>query len=176
MKKKKLIISLFLVLILVTAVISISFISFGSPAEEKTPKFETSKTSETIGYSTEYASISIDLLEGWEYKINELDGEYDDFSIQIWPADHKEGKLILQYQEFFGVCGTGLTTKQITLGTYEAWEGIYDNEKVWSFIHFIDTDYSVWNSGAEEWWGDYGDEAMYMLETIKIGGAICIDD
>lgn len=179
MKKKKLFIPLIVVLILIIAAIPISIISFGSPAEKipkyEAPKYETEKSSVPIEYSTENASLSLDLLEGWEYKINEPEGEYEDFSIDIWPAGRAEGKLTLQYCPNFGVCGTGLTTKQIILGAYEAYEGTYDNDKVWSFISLTNMDFSILNSGDEVWWSEYGDEAMYMLQTISVGKVVCND-
>lgn len=133
----------------------------------------------TIGYSTEYAKISLNFLDGWKYEINEPEGESDDFSISIWPYGHEDGKIRIEYSPYFGVCGTGLTEKKTTIGNYEAFMGFYENNKVWSFIVLTgeaQRDYVIWNEGADEWWSDYGDEAMAILDTLLVGNDIAETD
>lgn len=129
----------------------------------------------TIGYSTEYAKISLNFLDGWKYEINEPEGESDDFSISIWPYGHSDGKIRIEYSPYFGVCGTGLTEKKTTIGNYEASMGFYNNSKVWSFIALTgeaQRDYVIWNESADEWWSEYGIEAMAILDTLLVGSDV----
>lgn len=177
MKKKKWIIPVFVILILITASISISFLSLGSSVEES-PKAIITKSREPIGYSKEYANISLKLLEGWEYDTFEGDkesapeGEDPYFGIEIWPCGHSDGKIAVEFCPYFGVCGTGLKTEKTVIGDYEGTMGIYDNSEIWSFIILNgepQRDYVILNDGTEEWWSDYEDEAMAILDTLLVG-------
>jgi len=115
-----------------------------------------------------YANISLTLKEGWEYDIVD-EPDTKEFSVNIYPAGQKDNKLRI-YFGFFGVCGTGLKQEEIKLGKYAAWMGTYDNNTVWDFISIKDTfgDYAILNEGGEKWWNEYGDEAMQILETLKV--------
>lgn len=127
--------------------------------------------STTVRNEKESASITLSLPYGWEYEtVN--DDDSDTFSIDIWPAGQTEGKLSVKYfGSHFGVCGTGLEEKKIILGEYEAYQGTYDNAKMWDFISLIGTSgaYVVINEGADNWWNEYGDEAMQILNTLVVG-------
>ena len=48
--------------------------------------------------------------------------------------------------------------------------GTYDSNTVWDFISIKDTfgDYAILNEGGKHWWSEYGDEAMQILETLKV--------
>lgn len=120
----------------------------------------------TVTHSNEQASISLALPEGWA---SSADDSGDDLSVTIWPEDHAEGKLrISYYPGGFGVCGTGLSSKEIQLGENKAVQGTYDGARLWDFIS-IGHQYAVINEGADSWWSTYGQEAMQILETLVIG-------
>lgn len=121
-------------------------------------------------YDKGYANISLKITDGWEYEIKE-DGEGPNFGIAIWPAGQTKGKIEVWYDTTFGVCGTGLVQEKIKLGNYEAYQGTYDNNKVWDFISLIGLPgrYVVRNMGADVWWDVYGDEAMQILDTLVVG-------
>ncbi|MBQ8804611.1 MAG: hypothetical protein IJZ53_13365 [Tyzzerella sp.] len=126
-----------------------------------------------VEYSYEDKYMSLEIPEGWKYSITEYSESAYAVGISFWPEGYSEGKLSLQYfLSGFGVCGTGLTESDITLGNMKAKRGIYDGDALWSFISFIPTarDYAVINEGAEEWWQEHGDMAMAILQTIQIGG------
>lgn len=125
--------------------------------------------------------ISLKLIDGWQMDTYERDSEFysendpKPFGIEIWPYGHGDGKIRIEFCPYFGVCGTGLSEKKITIGDYEASMGIYDNSKMWSFIVLTgeaQRDYVIWNDGAEEWWSEYGDEAMAILDTLIVGNDI----
>ena len=131
-------------------------------------KDATEKTIE-VYYEKGYANISLTLKEGWEYDIVD-EQESDRFSVNIYPAGQKENKLRISYFGSFGVCGTGLEQKEIKLGKYDAWMGTYWEDAVWSFISIKNTfgDYAILNEGGEKWWDEYGEQAMQILETLKV--------
>jgi hypothetical protein len=128
------------------------------------------KTQPTTVYeSGSYSNITLTIPHDWEYE-TERGNSPDEYCISFWPADQTEGKIKMWYYTAFGVCGTGLEEKEITVGEYKAWQGTYDNKKVWDFISFrgMAGSYVAMNEGADKWWSQYGDEAMQILNSAKI--------
>ncbi|MBQ7349676.1 MAG: hypothetical protein IJW56_02180, partial [Bacteroides sp.] len=123
----------------------------------------------TVRESGAYSNITLTIPHDWEYE-TERGNSPDEYCISFWPADQTEGKIKMWYYTAFGVCGTGLEEKEITVGEYEAWQGTYDNKKVWDFISFrgMAGSYVAMNEGANKWWSEYGDEAMQILSSVKI--------
>lgn len=116
----------------------------------------------TVTYSTEQTQMSVKLLAGWASSVT-------DDGMVIWPETCSDGKLrIAYYPGGFGVCGTGLSSKEIQLGAHTAVQGTYDGAKLWDFIS-IGRQYAVINEGADAWWSTCGQEAMQILETLTIG-------
>jgi len=118
-------------------------------------------------------NISLSIPDDWEYEI--LKGtENADYCIAFWPEGETEGRIKMAYFQFFGVCGTGLTVEEITVGDYQAQKGSYDNHWLWDYISFIGTpgSYVAINDGAEKWWSQYGEEAMEILSTVKFAESI----
>ena len=127
---------------------------------------------ELVQYGSGYADISLTIPDGWEYETEEFEGNHD-FCVAFWPTGRAEGRISVRYFSVgFSVCGTGLEEEKIRLGNYEARQGTFDNHKLWDFIGLIGTpgDYVVMNEGAGQWWGQYGGEAMEILNTLVVGG------
>lgn len=97
------------------------------------------------------------LLENPEYK-----GPTD--TIEFRPAGEDEGQIVFQFDDQFGVCGTGLSGRTIYLGEHAGNMGIYDNDEKWSFI-VLDRNYVILNQSGD-WWSEYEDEVMEILSTI----------
>ena len=127
-----------------------------------------------VAYSYGYANMSISIPEGWEYEVEEYSQTNESFGISFWPVGQTKGRIKLQYTNAFGVCGVGLSEEKITIGEYEAYKGTYDNAKVWDFISLKDTpgSYVFYNEGASAWLGTYMDEAMRIMDTIRVGVGI----
>jgi len=128
----------------------------------------TEKTTEVF-YEKGFGNISVTLKEGWEYDITDNE-ESVEFSVNIYPSGHEKNKLRIGFYELFGVCGTGLVGEEYDLGRYSARMGTYDGGEVWDFINILGTygDYAIINDG-KAWWSEYGDEAMEILATLKVG-------
>ena len=96
-----------------------------SSAEEQLPaepveNTELSETTEKVEYSHEDIYLSLDIPDGWDYKIKtavEME-KYDGMSIcavEFWQEDYPETVFTFSYESFFGICGTGVTTEKFTL-------------------------------------------------------------
>ncbi len=129
--------------------------------------------------SGENYKISILIPDGWEYEtetyssdwILENLGSIKENPTYRGPADTinfrpagEEGQIVFQFNDSFGVCGTGLSGKTIYLGEHAGNMGIYDNDEKWSFI-VLDRNYVILNQSGD-WWSDYEDEIMEILSTI----------
>ncbi|MBR3807212.1 MAG: hypothetical protein IKJ15_02420 [Lachnospiraceae bacterium] len=117
-----------------------------------------------------FSNITLTIPYDWDYEI-ERGNNADEYCVAFWPKDQTEGKIKMWYYTMFGVCGTGLETEEITIGGYKASKGTYDNKKTWDFIRFLDKPgyYVAMNEGADTWWKEYGEEAMQILSTVKLG-------
>lgn len=125
-------------------------------------------------------SFSIVIPDGWEYEkscydnlfmlenpdmlISNPEGKGFEDTISFWPKGIEDGKIVFQYDDKFGVCGTGLSGKTVYLGEHAGNMGTYDNEDRWSFIT-LDKDYVIINQSGE-WWSEYADQVMDILSTI----------
>ena len=127
----------------------------------------------TVREAGNYSNITLSIPHDWKYE-TERGNSSDEYCISFWPADQTEGKIKMWYYTAFGVCGTGLEEKEITVGEYKAWKGTYDNKKVWDFISFkgMPGSYVAMNEGADKWWSQYGDEAMQILGSVKLAEGI----
>ncbi len=134
---------------------------------------ETAPAREDVVYQNKFAEVVLPLPDGWEY-------ETLDDGIRFYPTG-QDGHLRLSYTNAFGVCGTGLQYDTVTLGGYETEQGTYDNRDVWSYIVLPEEwytvgDYVILNEGADAWWDDYGDEAMAILDGIRIYEKVTMED
>lgn len=130
---------------------------------------------QAVEYAHGYASMYLRLAAGWEYEIVEYTENCDSFGILFWPSEHPEGKLRLAfYPRMFGVCGTGLQEEEILLNGIRAIKGTYDSDDHWSFIAFRNTpgDYVVTREGDTSGWEDYEQEALEILNTVRLADGL----
>ena len=142
-------------------------------------------TSPFVLYGNEDGKISLTLIDGWQMDTYERKSEFysedepHPFGIEIWPYGYSDAKIRIEFCPYFGVCGTGLTEKKTTVGGYDALMGFYNDDEIWSFITLTgeaQRDYVIWNDGADEWWSDYGVEAMAILDTLVVGNDVADTD
>lgn len=114
-----------------------------SPAEpaENTEPLE---TTEKVEYSHEDIYLSLDIPDGWDYKIKTAEEmeKYDGMTIcavEFWKEDYPETVFTLSYESFFGICGTGVTiekfTKESGISGYRYTEEIEDT--LWLTMNFL---------------------------------------
>lgn len=124
-----------------------------------------------------YANISLAIPENWRYEINEGEKHSPIFGITLYHKSSPENTLSIEFNTAFGVCGTGLKTEDISISDYKASKGIYDGNPTWDYIVFKDTPgkYVIYNNTDGAWWNLYGEEAMEILDTIKIAKNILFE-
>lgn len=129
-------------------------------------------TGELVRTEKDGKMLSLIIPDGWEYATyetlehKELSDLAYTFFIEFWPKNHNEGSIMFVYDENFGVCGTGLTSEEVIFGGHTGSMGTYDNDSMFSFIVF-DQDYVILNLCADNWWNEYGTEAMEILDTLE---------
>ena len=120
-----------------------------------------------------YGSIRIGLLKGWSaraYGVDDKELFSADYGIQFFREGEKKQFIEVGVQKNFGVCGTGLETKEVTLAGDTAWVGYYDGSKLWSYVCFCGKNEEiVANSYAhgKKWWKRYSDEVMEILDSLE---------
>lgn len=127
-----------------------------------------------VTLSSEYANFTLSLPEDFSYTENEYREDSKSFGISIFHKDAPESTITVEFLSAFGVCGTGLSSSDITIGGYNAVKGVYDGNPTWDFIHISDTpgEYVIYNHCDAGWWQTYGKKAEMILDTLKIAEGI----
>jgi len=117
-----------------------------------------------VAYEYEGFGVSVPLLSGWEYKIEEYSADGMSYGVSFRPAGGN-GWIDFHYWPTFGVCGTGLETKEFGNGSM----GTYDGKEIWDFISYPASEGSFVAStqGVDGWWADYGETAMEIIEQVS---------
>lgn len=128
-------------------------------------------TAETVEFVENYISIVLPLPDGWEYTVNEHEGESaDGLGITIFKSGDASRNARLFFYQNFAVCGTGLSTAEADFPSGDKARIMYfDGGKDWSYVTFYDTagEYVAENNGLT------GEDAMEALEIIgqaDVGG------
>lgn len=107
--------------------------------QPRTVEPQGSEGSEMVSADSGFASISLALPDTWTWRsVSDENG----FGIELGPKDCPQLKYTLEYcKRSFGVCGTGLTMKELIFGDsgLKGSAGYYDGEENWLFISFADT-------------------------------------
>lgn len=131
--------------------------------------FDLVDVGDTNSVSYEYGGfgVSVPLLSGWEYKIEEYSADGMSYGVSFHPVG-QDGWIDFHYWPLFGVCGTGLETKEFGNGSM----GTYDGATIWNFISYPASkgNFVATTQGVAEWWSTYGDDAMAIIEQV-----ICTD-
>ena len=101
---------------------------------------------------TKYANIEVELPESWDYEIVEYVAGCDQCGIRFWPENCPEAAVGLYYHpQGFGVCGTGLETREATMYSGETViMGYYDGSEMMSYCAYWN-DYAAIAEGIENY-------------------------
>ena len=129
---------------------------------------ETAGNSEYVECERLGSKIGLALPEDWQYETVEYDENLKRFGIRFRPADCS-GWVGLYFYDSFGVCGTGLVSRNITLDSGRTGRmGIYDGIENWSFITFPEQaesgTFAACSEEADGWLGEYGDAVLSILD------------
>lgn len=116
----------------------------------------------------ENLKITMRIPAGWDCKMEEYSDDTGRFGICFFPEGCSGGVGLYNY-ESFGVCGTGLETKDITFDDGRKGRmGIYDGDDTFSFITFPEQELSFGSlvaiaEGADDWLAEHEEEVLQIL-------------
>lgn len=117
--------------------------------------------------------LSVTLPESWNAEVSTADDDKlvgGNYGFLIAPDSADDGHLEVFCSENFGVCGTGLKSEEIDLAGQKAHVGTYDDHENWDFIIIGEDKIQiiVQSIGCESWMSYQWEEAMAVLDTLKL--------
>lgn len=182
-KNKKIIIGILIVLIIVIGIVVAYKIIENSVTNREDFNFTVeninSSPVETVdnqkdgkNYYKEIDNIKLELNipNNWNYEEIPQNEENDfyKYALKLYKNNENQYAMLYFYNNPFGVCGTGRTSKNIILNNgKEATVGYYDENENWADISFYDTNknIAVMNYGLID---EDADEAIQFIKTINI--------
>ena len=114
--------------------------------------------------------LELNIPNNWNYEEIPQNEENDfyKYALKLYKNNENQYAMLYFYNNPFGVCGTGRTSKNIILNNgKEATVGYYDENENWADISFYDTNknIAVMNYGLID---EDADEAIQFIKTINI--------
>ena len=114
--------------------------------------------------------LELNISNKWNYEEIPQNEENDfyKYALKLYKNNENQYAMLYFYNDIFGVCGTGRTSKNIILNNgEEATVGYYDGNKNWADISFYDINknIAVINYGLID---ENADEAIQFIKTINI--------
>ena len=114
--------------------------------------------------------LELNIPNSWDYEetIQNEENDFYKYALKLYKNNENQYAMLYFYNNPFGVCGTGRTSKNIILNNgKEATVGYYDENKNWADISFYDTNknIAVMNYGLID---EDADEAIQFIKTINI--------
>ena len=137
-----------------------------------------SPTGETASYTSGYVDLALTLPEGWKWEaVQDKSGGTE--GVRFWCPDDKALDFrLLCWTKGFGICGTGVTSEEITLANgMKVWQHTEENTEkgtmVMADIFFEDVPGSYVASPSDtmttEVWNANRDELLNILGTVQLG-------
>ena len=182
-KSKKIIIGILIVLIIVicivvaykiieNSVMSRTDLNFAVKNISSSPVETVDNQKDGKNYYKEIDNIKLELNipNEWNYEEIPQNEENDSYkyALKLYKNNENQYAMLYFYNNPFGVCGTGRTSKNIILNNgKEAIIGYYDENKNWTDISFynINKNIAVMNYGLVN---EDADEAIQFIKTINI--------
>ena len=114
--------------------------------------------------------LELNIPNSWNYEetIQNEENDFYKYALKLYKNNEDQYAMLYFYNDPFGVCGTGRTSKNIILNNgKEATVGYYGENKNWADISFYDTNknIAVMNYGLID---EDADEAIQFIKTINI--------
>lgn len=113
-------------------------------------------------------NLELNIPNEWKYKEESIDNDTYEYALKLYKNNKEQYAMIYYYKNQFGVCGTGRTSKNITLNNgNEATIGYYDENKNWSDVSFytINKNIAILNYGLID---NDAEEVIEFIKTISI--------
>ena len=181
-KNKKIIIGILIVLIIIIGIVVTYKViensitdraNFNFTVENISPSpVETVNNQEGKNYNKEIDNIKLELNIPNEWNYEEIsqneENNFYKYALKLYKNNENQYAMLYFYNDPFGVCGTGRTSKNIILNNgKEATVGYYGENKNWADISFYDTNknIAVMNYGLID---EDADEAIQFIKTLNI--------
>ena len=113
----------------------------------------------------ENLDLFIDLLDGWTFESLNDEPERYEYVIAFYSPSGEKKMSLRAYKDMFGVCGTELEIKDITLDIGNtASVGYYDGSERWTFVNFGD---NVVMHSESYLTPEEANETLSMIKTMK---------
>ena len=113
----------------------------------------------------ENLDLFINLLPGWTFEALNEDPERYEYVINFFSPSGEKKMSLREYKDMFGVCGTELEIKDITLDIGNtASVGYYDGSERWTFVNFGD---NVVMHSESYLTPEDANETLSMIKTMK---------
>ena len=114
--------------------------------------------------------LELNIPNSWNYEetIQNEENDFYKYALKLYKNNENQYAMLYFYNDIFGVCGTGRTSKNIILNNgEEATVGYYDGNKNWADISFYDINknIAVMNYGLID---EDANEAIQFIKTINI--------
>ena len=114
--------------------------------------------------------LELNIPNSWNYEetIQNEENDFYKYALKLYKNNENQYAMLYFYNDPFGVCGTGRTSKNIILNNgKEATVGYYGENKNWADISFYDTNknIAVMNYGLID---EDADEVIQFIKTINI--------
>ena len=114
--------------------------------------------------------LELNIPNSWNYEetIQNEENDFYKYALKLYKNNENQYAMLYFYNNPFGVCSTGRTSKNIILNNgKEATVGYYGENKNWADIPFYDTNknIAVMNYGLID---EDADEAIQFIKTINI--------
>ena len=113
--------------------------------------------------------IKLDIPKEWNYEeINNSENPNAIFELKLYKDSKEQSASLFYYSNMFGVCGTGLESKNLNLNNgMEANVGYYDGSSIWDFVGFgkYNRNIAIINNGLNE---NDANELLKIIKTLNI--------
>lgn len=140
-----------------------------------TPDPQPAITGETAEYTSGYVDMAMTIPEGWQWE-SVQDKSMNTEGIRFRKTGDKAVSFeLLCWRGGYGICGTGVTSEEITLsGGQKIWQHTEENtDSLWLNLYFENTpgDYVCAPTGTltKETWDSCRDEVLAILNTAQFG-------
>lgn len=138
----------------------LGFEVFNNVNSDKTNDDNSNKNYQEYSKVIDDVKIELNIPKEWQYKEvpKDKDNDFYKYALKLYKNNENQYAMLYFYNNQFGVCGTGRTSKNISLNNgKEATIGYYDGNKNWSDISFYNMNknvalmnYGLINADAEE--------------------------
>lgn len=165
------------IIFIIAFILSAQGCSNAGNAQSSSPQTATETAGEpaetTVTSSGTYGDLSVIIPESWNATVCTEGSDkmvYGLYGLILKPKDASKGQIELFCADTFGVCGTGLTQKEMTLAGYKAHMGTYHEGKYWDFVVFTNKKPQIvaQHTDCSSWTDDMWNNAMKILDTVKL--------